>query len=118
MAPHALAAEGPDPVAPLADRERDRDVQIPIEVVALVVSADLDEDCSRDRHAVALHRVSVARGRLVEVLEVRRTQPEGSGDADAWVGESLGEGLEDVAGDLHRWIQLEHKPATGHAQES
>src|SRR3982074_2900951 len=91
----AIRAESDDAVATLADRERDGDVEIPIKAVALVEAADLEQDLAARGGAVALDRLGVAGGDLVEVLQVGRAKAPRPGEADPAVAERLRERSED-----------------------
>src|SRR2546430_12100569 len=52
-----LCAEGHHAIPALADRERDGDVEISVEAVALVEAADVEQDLASSGGAVALHRL-------------------------------------------------------------
>src|SRR5438309_357988 len=117
VAPRTVGAERNDAVPLLADRERDRDVQIPVEAVALVEAADLEKDLAPRRCAVALHRIRVAVRNLVKVFEVVRTKPPWAGQAHGVIDERALERDEEIARQLHRAIELEEEPAASPAEE-
>src|SRR5256885_11655843 len=117
VAPRAVGAERDDAVLLLADRERDRDVQIPVEAVALVEAADLEKDLAPRRRAVALHRIGVAVRNLVKVFEVVRTESPWAGQAHGAIGERALERGEEIPRQLHRAIELEEAPAASPAEE-
>src|SRR3989442_4954953 len=112
----ALDAGRDDAIALLARRERRGDVEVAVKAVALV-EADLLEHVAARGGAVALHRFHVARGRLVVVLEVRRAESPRAGEADAAVRERRREHGEEIAGELHRWVELQDEAAAGEAEE-
>src|SRR5438552_3529127 len=112
----AIDAGRDDAIAPLARRERRSDVEVAVEAVALV-EADLLEHVAARGRAVALHRVDVARGRLVVMLEVRRAESPGAGEADAAVRERRREDGEEIAGELHRRVELQDEAAAREAEE-
>src|SRR5207245_1801341 len=112
----AIDAGRDDAIALLARRERRSDVEVAVEAVALV-EADLLEDVAARGHAVALHRIDVARGRLVVMLEVRRAESPGAGEADAAVRERRREDGEEIAGELHRRVELQDEAAAREAEE-
>src|SRR5919204_858529 len=87
VAARAVGPHRTDPVPRLADGERHGDVEVPVEAVALVEAADIEQDGAAARGAVALHRVDLAAGRLVEVLEVGGAQPPRARLADRGIGQ-------------------------------
>src|SRR6266550_6429861 len=117
VAARAFDAESDDAVFLLADRQRDRDVQIPVEAVALVEAADLEKDLAPCGRAVALHGVGLAVGHLVEVLEVARAKAPRTDQANARIGERAVEWGEEIAGQLDRAVQLEDEPPARHPEE-
>src|SRR5207244_12769500 len=96
----AACADGHHAVTALADRERDGDVEISVEPVALVEAADLEQDLTSSGGAVALHRFGPSARHLVEVLEVARAKPPRTGLAHAAIGEDLRQGANEIAGDF------------------
>src|SRR3989442_579461 len=112
----AIDAGRDDAIALLARRERRSDVEVAVEAVALV-EADLLEHVAARGRAVALHRVDVTRGRLVVMLEVRRAESPGAGEADAAVRERRREDGEEIAGELHRRVELQDEAAAREAEE-
>src|SRR5687768_10024937 len=101
----------------LAQRARDRDVEIAVEAVALVEPADRDECVARRRLAVPLDRVARAIGHLIEVPEVLRPQAPRTGDTRARAERRI-EHREQVALQLHGWVELQHQSAARGTQES
>src|SRR5207237_7190284 len=96
----AACADGHHAVTAPADRERDGDVEISVEPVALVEAADLEQDLASSGGAVALHRFGLSARDLVEVLEVARPKPPRTGLAHAALGEDLRQRAEEIAGDF------------------
>src|SRR5690242_2049905 len=94
----------------LAQRERRRDVEVAVEAVALIETADGEERFAPRREAVALDRVAGAAGHLVPLLQViDRTQTPRPRGADAARAKRLGEDAEEVVGQLDRWIELQQQ---------
>src|SRR5581483_3493197 len=101
-----------------AERERRRDVEVPIEAVALVESADGEERLAARREAVALHRVTRAAGDLVPLLEViDRAQAPRPGGSDRARAERRRERSEEIVGELDGRIELKEEPPAGDAEE-
>src|SRR5207245_5019732 len=93
------------------------DVEIPVEAVALVKAADLEEDLAPRGCAVALHRIRLAVRDLVEVFEVGRAEAPRTGQPHGAIGERALERAEQIARQLHRAIELEDELPTGHAEK-
>src|SRR5712692_3374950 len=113
----ACRADGDHAVAPLADGERDRDIEIPVEAVALVEASDLEQDLTPRGRAVALDRFGFACRDLVEVLQVGGAKGPRSGETDTAVGERMGQRTKEIAGDLDRAIEHEDHAASRHANQ-
>src|SRR5256886_8293617 len=106
-----LCAEGHHAIPALADRERDGDVEISVEAVALVEAADVEQDLASSGGAVALHRLGLSARDLVEVLEVARAKPPRTRLSDAALGEDLRQRAKEIAGDFDCAIEHEKHAA-------
>src|SRR2546430_2589563 len=116
--PHAVwvpartvCAEGQHAIPALADGERNGDVEISVEAVALVEAADLEQALASSGGAVALHRLGLSACDLVEVLEVARAKPPRTGLSDAALGEDLRQRAKEIAGDFDCAIEHEKHAA-------
>ena len=94
-----------------ADAERALDVRGAVPREPLVEQPDIADHVATEGHQVALDRVDLGPGRLLETPQVVGHDAERAADADARIGESFLERAEHVAGRLDRAVHHEHDPA-------
>ena len=116
MAHRESDAHGHGTQSALAHREGHRDVEVAVEAIPFVESADRDQSVAPRRLAVTLDRVADAIGHLVEMSEILRAEPPRSSDAGPRAKRRL-ERREQIGQQLDRRIELQQQSPTSDAQQ-
>src|SRR5260221_6023567 len=104
------------PFAAVAQDQAPPDVQVPVEAEPLVEWSPLREVGTPERLAIALDRIDVTRGRVLECAEVTRHDPPPAYHRHLHVVQRPNQGRDDIPGRLDARIQQDRDASPGAAQ--